>query len=876
MRTTHWLLLALAALLVAVVAVHLAATDGPGGVPLSTQPGEVSSAGAPHLRGFPASRRGAPAQGPAAVDARGGCLTGLVQTSDGATVNGATVEVRREAESGGSAGRLEGELLARSGTNSLGRFRVTLAERGPVEVGVSAPGYANSVQSCVQAGQDLLVLMYECASLEVIARGPIGEPVTSAQVDVRVATIGGGSCRSFKITNESGSATFDDLPRSGRCLLVGWHEDYGEVVRSFDLQTAHATPLTLRFKRGRELRGFVLDGQTGVGVADARLRLQSGRRTLGATDASGCFVLRGWLPPPPPHGALVVMARGYTPTSVLPRLDADNTIRLQPARTSLYGTVLTYDGSPASGAEVEVRYSDHPGGKALRVALVRCDVSGNFTAALADDQRYELRVRRRASGTLWVEVQVPAEVGSEYPVGPFKLPAATGLAGQVLDGQQVPVAAGRVILRHSSAGSGLSRTREPEYRTTDATGRFSYEDLAPGTYVLHAYTPDGTLRRLWDVTVLEGTTTELRFLLVAPGSRRVLVRVLSPQGTPVAGVRICVRSREGHGRWLTDERGEALIAVAEDTRWFELTGSVLTEAGWTAPATRLPSGAATVEVRLLERRDVRGLVVADITGEPLPMVELQLMTPSGKILGQTVTDLLGGFSFVLRQEGAGALDLALTGHRVDCGAGEQLRSPSRWLGSTTVTLPPSERVVLRARAGDRVAVEFQVQDPAGDAAPYAIVVLRPRDIGAVWTGRCDESGRWRCEGLMPGVAFMATARPPDRAARDLGWWTSSMVECDADQTPAVTLRLEQALQLRGSVQMRAGSTQGMVVVRITGRGGERFGPVRAEADGAFSVWLPKHALPVTLYAQGEDGSVIGSTRVDEVQGPGTEVSIHSD
>ena len=336
-----------------------------------------------------------------------------------------------------------------------------------------------------------------------------------------------------------------------------------------------------------------------------------------------------------------------------------------------------------------------------------------------------------------------------------------------------------------------------------------------------------------------------------------------------------MRSRGGAGWWRTDALGQALVMAPSDNPWLELTGPVLVEARWVAPTIRVPIGAATVEVRLLERGGIRGQVLAE-SGEALAELEVCGRSASGEVLERTVTDTMGHFALRLRGEVDGAVCVALTGYRVGLDTRTELRSTSRWSGATEVVLPHSQRVVIRARAEDREAVEFQVRGPGGEAAASAIVVIRPHDVGEVWTGRCDAAGRWLCEDLAPGVAFGATARPPDKAARELGWWSSPAVEGVAGRDRTLALRIAQALRLRGRIERGDRSEAGRVTVRIAGEDGRSFGLVRAGVEGTFSVWIPEHAFPVTLHAHSDDGTEVGSAWVGSARDAGAEVVVALD
>jgi protocatechuate 3,4-dioxygenase beta subunit len=252
----------------------------------------------------------------------------------------------------------------------------------------------------------------------------------------------------------------------------------------------------------------------------------------------------------------------------------------------------------------------------------------------------------RSSAVVALLLVLPVQASLQQPV-------KGGIAGQVVDAVDThPLGGARVTLMRLERAGEFGAAVPAAAVDADASGRFAFNDLDPGAYIVDVkaagYTPQldmGPVRRTSLVALTPGQmVTNLVVRLTAVGT--VAGRVVDRAGRPIAGIAVALwftqyseNGRKGLGGGYmatTDDRGEYRVAAVPRTGYSVQIGSVSSNrapmipyAGTLYPGVRDFSQGATVEVvarqivtlkdvTLMPRRlmAVRGRVIDAQTGRP--------------------------------------------------------------------------------------------------------------------------------------------------------------------------------------------------------------------------------------------------------------------
>ena len=478
-----------------------------------------------------------------------------------------------------------------------GAFTIGVSREGEVHVMAARPGYA---RAWLQVPKDL---SYQpTLALEPIAgvRGLVvdthGNPVAEAEVGVRKNLGGGPMTMFFRPGGRGEPSTRTD--EKGRFLLTGLDPGtaYLATARrqgfaSGETELPELEPLAtvsgvrIVLDVGARLVGQVID-DGGAPIPGARVALRTATggamRLMRAmrgddgqdgpeaySDNDGFFELRNV---EPGSFDLEVSASGFTTATMagveVPEghdlVDAGS-VALDPG-VELAGRVVDAQGRPIEGADVwavagnpmnrmRLRFGGASGEPAARSAA-----DGYF--ALPDrraGERVDLRVRRTGySAEVLSGVEVPPVEPVEVVLGP-----ASSLSGQVVDARGEPVPSARVFASveggGAATGGAVFMMGTAGHATSDQEGKFTMEDVEPGTVRLQVSARGFRQTELSNVEVPAGEDVEgLEIELLAGAS--LTGRVLAANGQPAIGAHVRVveqqrRMGDSFSRVTTDGAG---------------------------------------------------------------------------------------------------------------------------------------------------------------------------------------------------------------------------------------------------------------------------------------------------------------------------------
>jgi hypothetical protein len=324
-------------------------------------------------------------------------------------------------------------------------------------------------------------------------------------------------------------------------------------------------------------------------VPGALVRVETGTATVDAVaDDRGVAKVPGL-----PDGvvALEVTPPGEPPVHL--RGTASNgRLALVLPSDGIEGVVLTAArGEPIQGAEVRA-WSDASSGIA---PMVKTDPRGRFRFPSLPAGDWTLEAAARGFGAKRSPAVRVLRGGGPTPARVL-LEAAGRLAGQVLDPAGRPIPGGTVEATDPVTGELLPGGR----RAADASGRYGFDDLAPGTWVLTARAGGLGASPPEVVTVAPGESRALDLRLVPGGTLEV--RVVGPGGKGIPDAAVAVRDffgmpvplegnltgTEGTLRVPGLRAGVYIVAAAKGTLAAEVRVRVDVRGGARAVVTLLP------------------------------------------------------------------------------------------------------------------------------------------------------------------------------------------------------------------------------------------------------------------------------------------------
>lgn len=547
---------------------------------------------------------------------RGATLAGRVVDADGRPFPQAKIEVRFE-------NRFEWAAPRETKTDEAGRFELLGVEPKTATISASAP---DAPEVTLELGA--LEASDERRDLELVLAGggrlagrvewPDGSPVVDGWVEIELQAEGDATPNDAEERREriqDGAFEFAGLT-PGLWDVHAWAKAVANDPDAEGLSlrerlrrrrerrdapvwharragaTPGAAPLELVLEAGHRLRGSAVDDR-GARLASFHVQLTPfedeyaswkrhgdaiGRRFK---DASGSFEIEGL---EPGDYRLKAEAGGHAPfeTNVVVPSPAPVPMVL-PRAALLAGRVLDPDGLPIQGASVGAVKLSGESWRPFESAseTVETDADGAFE--IADVHPGSVRVRAFAAGRATTETDaLRVEPGARIEGLVLRTGRGARLLGRVLGPGGQGLSDRRLYLRGEEGGS-------TAWTQSDPTGRFAFEDLPAGRYVLQVNPSAEDLDALRDadgeiqgsawrelaverlVELAEGETLEV---VLEPGvhDEVVVAGVVLASGEPVPKTSLALRPR-GARLWsmnehtVTDAEGRFEVALRAEGAW---------------------------------------------------------------------------------------------------------------------------------------------------------------------------------------------------------------------------------------------------------------------------------------------------------------------
>ncbi len=495
---------------------------------------------------------------------REAALVGIVQDASGRPIADATIVVLLPP--GRSFNMLDLEYryrtdrLAELRSDQQGRFSFRLERGRPIDLDVSAAGFARRGVVNRFAGERVVVVLDRgCTLSGRLTHQDDGSAVADARLRVfRYA--GTGTFVFWTKSDVDGRYRFDGLPSEQMVLEILPQRDCCPDWIRLEFAPDGTLVKDAALARGFVARGHVTDAKSGKPIAGAEIAENWTFNRTVLSDASGAFELRGFAGSS--MSELNVRAAGYgrkvqseIPAAVEGAVAVD--FALTPAR-SVTGRVVDASNAPVAGAYIAAV------GKAFGLRQDLTDwpststgADGRFEIAdLTAEIRHTLLVQKCGTATVVFDLPAAELDGPSLDVGAITLAAPALLLGRVVDAEGKGVANVDVTLSGRNRDSGRllrpnesppnSNLRNVESRTvrSDDRGRFSFADLPEGEFTLKA-SPAGTKETALTKIAIAAGEVKSGVVITIPTGARIAGRVVLETGEGIAGVRVAVESMIG-------------------------------------------------------------------------------------------------------------------------------------------------------------------------------------------------------------------------------------------------------------------------------------------------------------------------------------------
>jgi hypothetical protein len=481
------------------------------------------------------------------------------------------------------------------------------APPSPARLIVRAPGWAPWEMAIGDEGESIDVRLGRGRIISGIVRNADGSPVVGAWIGSGLARARSGTDGTFRIHVSAAER---------------WVVARAGVQRAL-AEVADGVTLTLRPPAA--LDGVIRDAVTQQLVTGARILVERRQRAgpvswverqdvlaadNAAGDRAGRFALGGLLPGP---ASVRFEAEGYLPEERAISLAGARAVSLEMSlrrRPVLHGRVTDSAGRPVPHAQIEAL--DPEGRRTVQ------RVSGDGQFRLGVKPAPGVRIRARAPGLDGhVEIDVDPARGALPSELRVELHPTVRASGQIYQASGEPAAAARVrLLEHPT---GAPRTT---WTTADVLGRFSFEELSRGTYILQARHARHALAH--EEVEISGRSSPVSPIAVhlkraAPISGRV-----TSGGEPLMGAIVSTHWRDVQRTTIADTDGRFVVDEVPPGTSVVLIANA---AGLVAASKVVETPSSDVELALGKPATLSGSVV-DASGRPQHVFDVTL-TPTG-------------------------------------------------------------------------------------------------------------------------------------------------------------------------------------------------------------------------------------------------------
>jgi hypothetical protein len=495
--------------------------------------------------------------------------------------------------------------------------------------------------------------------------------------------------------------------------------------------------------------GTVRDAATGKGVAGVTLSF-GGETGKAQSSPAGQYQLE--LPPGRYEVSLQAEEHAASlprPWVLIPQDEPVSGLDFWLQRTgSVAGRVIDARGKPVAGAQVTVSEARGSGLLEAPSGPARSDGQGRFSLRVPPG---EVALRAEAAAGAAASRRFYVQPGLHLTGVELQLGTGGTLEGRLLRPDGVPASQGEVLLKDEV---GLRRL------PCDQQGRFSAGGLTLGSKLVQGAARGYAPSQVSEVSVQTGPVRSLTLQLGK--AKGVAGRVLSPEGAPIAGVRVTVRAGGPQGPMvqlstqpevLTDEAGLFQFLEVPDlplTLTARGPGTSSTSRSGVAP------GSVNVVLKLEATGSIVGLVTDGTGGKPVTDFTVTLTSgpgvgPGGERPALRVASGKGQFAIDALVPGSYAVSITAPGY----GPAEK--------GGLSVVAGHAARADVTLDGGGRIS--GLVVDSRGAGVPGATVRADTGWLGAAVVS--DASGAFLLRDVARGRRSL-TATHPDYNTRVLG------------------------------------------------------------------------------------------------------------
>jgi RNA polymerase sigma-70 factor (ECF subfamily) len=717
-----------------------------------------------------------------------------------------------------------------------GTFKLPLRAGELVALRVTAEGLAPLELSMRQAGERVRVQMAPGVALTVVARDSGGRPAAGTRLRLFRADSRGDAAFDVRgTTDEEGRHRFTGLPAGASAYLDAEHDSWGHPNwQPITLSALREQTCELIMPEGRTLSGRIVDAVTRAPVAGAHVGMNWVMEPGARTDATGCYVLRGWTG----KGVtdIHVLADGYGRAQRVVGADVTIDFELFPADSAV-GRILGADGRAVRGACLTAIASSRVGNEQqICSRSARSGADGRFVLdGLRRDLAHTLVVMAAGHGRYLLDFGAHPDGPGAIDLGDVVLPSPVTIRGHVVDAKGVPQARVPVTLSGTNADRGrLTALVSAAYfhygtsetRHTDDLGRFTFPDQSPGAYTLRVRR-SGAADQTREVKP-DGKSPRVDVEIVLEAGDPFRVQVTDDLGTPIGNAYVNLVTASTRLTAQTAVDGSAAFTVGDAVT--EASASPPYGADYAPARVVVETGATGCTLILRRTESVAGRLLDD---KGAPIANCWVAAKQGDdTVAQGRTDSGGSFRVAVPR--GASCELVVTGVETETG----LVDGTRFRAAPITVRAGAQDIVLVASAVPRDrTLSVRVLLPDGTPVAGARVWAREEFAMTDAEGRCTFTGLSALETQVgalrpdnsegPPIAF---PRPetvvPEGQEIVLRFRTASPIEgvlYGPDGTPAAGVPV---LLKRGS---------GLVVTTGTGPEGRFSLIVAADEEGPLAI-----------------------------------------